>query len=158
MAGEQTASGRITWKQQAGSVLQQRKIFRSSPTTRQSHFIWPGGCGQWIDTFPCGYTVMHLSIAPSHIFFPLLWQLTSIFKYSSLLFCHFVLFSYQLPPFASLFPSATFPHHIVFSCVAPLAPSPSSSLPFLPQSPSFSPCLWSITLNLAPSICFSSLV
>lgn len=83
MAGEQNVSGHITWKQQAGSVLQQRKIFRSSPTTRRSHFIWPGGCGQWIDTFPAvrvGYTVIHLSIAPSHFFstfgsfFSLPWQ------------------------------------------------------------------------------------
>lgn len=73
MAGEQTVSGHITWKQQAGSVLQQRKIFRSSPTTRRrSHFIWPGGCGHRIDTFPtvrAGYAVVHLSAAPSHIFF-----------------------------------------------------------------------------------------
>lgn len=52
MAGEHTVSGHITWKQQAGSVLQQRKIFRSSLTTRRSHFIWPAGCGQCMDTFP----------------------------------------------------------------------------------------------------------
>lgn len=55
-------SGHITRKQQAGSVLQRRKIFKSSPTTRRSHFIWPGGCGQWMDIFPTvrvGYTVIH---------------------------------------------------------------------------------------------------
>lgn len=72
MAGEQTVSGHITWTQQAGSVLQQRKIFRSSLTTRQSHFIWPGGCGQRMDIFPtvrAGYAVMHLSVAPAHTLF-----------------------------------------------------------------------------------------
>lgn len=82
MAGEQTVSGHITWKQQAGSVLQQRKIFRSSPTTRRSHFIWPGGCGQRIDTFPTlpvGYAVICLS-APSHFFFPLHVLCTSSLK------------------------------------------------------------------------------
>lgn len=103
MAGEQTVSGHITWKQQAGSVLQQRKIFRSSPTTRRSHFIWPGGCGQWTDTFPTvrvGYAVIHLSIAPSHTFsifhplFCLLWQ-TFPFLYilSSSFLLHFLCFS-----------------------------------------------------------------
>lgn len=72
MAGEQTVSGHITWTQQAGSVLQQRKIFRSSLTTRRSHFIWPGGCGQRMDIFPtvrAGYAVMHLSVAPAHTLF-----------------------------------------------------------------------------------------
>lgn len=72
MAGERTVSGHITWTQQAGSVLQQRKIFRSSLTTRRSHFIWPGGCGPRMDVFPtvgAGYAVMHVSVAPAHTFF-----------------------------------------------------------------------------------------
>lgn len=148
MAGEQTVSGHITWKQQAGSVLQQRKIFRSSPTTRRSHFIWPGGCGHRIDTFPtvrAAYAVVHLSAAPSHIFFPLhvlfispLTNLTSIFFNS---FSHF--FSPPLPPsppasstslassparFVCLPSSATLPHHVSVARFSPLPPSPSNAL------------------------------
>lgn len=137
MAGEQTVSGHITWKQQAGSVLQQRKIFRSSPTTRRSHFIWPGGCGQRIDTFPTvrvGYAVIRLS-APSHFFFPL-----HVLCASSLKNLTFVFFN-PPPPSASytslasspahlvfLPTSATFPYHVSVACFSPLPPSLSNVL------------------------------
>lgn len=174
MAGEQNVSGHITWKQQAGSVLQQRKIFRSSPTTRRSHFIWPGGCGQWIDTFPAvrvGYAVIHLSVAPSH-FFPLLVPF-----FSPLTNLTFIFFKsppqllLSLPPFPlnflllcrllsvlSFFPLQQ-PYLIVYlSLVSPFSYLPLQTLSFLPLSPSFSLCLWSVTLNITPSICFSSFV
>lgn len=51
---------------------------------------------------------------------------------------------------SSSFPSAAALPHCVFS--------PFQTLSFLPLSPSFSLCLWSLTLNLTPSICFSSFV
>lgn len=150
MAGEQTVSGHITWKQQAGSVLQQRKIFRSSPTTRRSHFIWPGGCGHRIDTFPtvrAGYAVVHLSAAPSHIFFHLMsslslpwqtWHLSSSVPFPTFPTPHlFLLF----PPASStslassparlvcLPSSATLPHHVSVARFPPtLPPSPSNAL------------------------------
>lgn len=126
MAGEQTVSGHITWKQQAGSVLQQRKIFRSSLTTRRSHFIWPGRCGQWMDTFPTvrvGYAVIHLSIAPSpsHFFF----HFSSSEKPNTLLNL-FILSSSRLPlSLISFFPTlATLPHRVFVSPI----PSPSNFL------------------------------
>lgn len=141
MAGEQTVSGHITWKQQAGSVLQQRKIFRSSPTTRRSHFIWPGGCGQRIDTFPTvrvGYAVIRLS-APSHFFFfhftssVLLrwktWHLSSLIP--SPLSTSFAppapATSTSLASSAALLAflptSATFPYHVSVASFSPLPPS-----------------------------------
>lgn len=165
MAGEQTVSGHITWKQQAGSVLQQRKIFRSSSTTRRSHFIWPGGCGQRIDTFPTvrvGYAVIRLS-APSHFFFPLHVLCTSSLK--NLTFVFFnpppqlpMLLLLPLLPILSFHPPQqpfliTFPSH-----VSPRSHLRFQTCSFLLLSPSFSLCLWSVTLNLAPSICFSSFV
>lgn len=125
MAGEQTVSGHITWKQQAGSVLQQRKIFRSSPTTRRSHFIWPRGCGQRIDTFPTvrvGYAVMHLS-APSHSFFHFMssvllhwetWHLSSLIRLLS--------FPFSPPSFLYFSCSPSGP-----SCLSPHLSSLSSS-------------------------------
>lgn len=140
MAGEQTASGHITWKQQAGSVLQQRKIFRSSPTTRRSHFIWPRGCGQWMDTFPyirVGYAVIHLSV-------------TFFFHFSS---SFYLSQQTEHPSSSSL--SSSFSSEAAW---AHRAFSPFQTCSFLPLSPSFSLCLWSVTLNLAPSICFSSFV
>lgn len=133
MAGEQTVSGHITWTQQAGSVLQQRKIFRSSLTTRQSHFIWPGGCGQRMDIFPtvrAGYAVMHLSVAPAHTLFhfsdkcntSLLFSLVPLFSFifcsafsaslSSIFCISFISFS----PYAFVFippSSATFPSNFL---------------------------------------------
>lgn len=146
MAGEQTASGHVTWKQQAGSVLQQRKIFRTSLTTRRSHFIWPGGCGQWMDAFPTvrvGFAVIHLSV-------------TFFFHFSSSFYLSGQTEQTELPSssssssLSSSFSSAAALPHCVFS--------PFQTFSFLPLSPSFSLCLWSVTLNLAPSICFSSFV
>jgi len=57
----------------------------------------------------------------------------------------------------------TQPYLIVFLSLPlplppPLPPSPLNSLIPPSLSPSFSLCLWSVTLNLAPSICFSSFV
>lgn len=158
MAGEHTVSGHITWKQQAGSVLQQRKIFRSSLTTRRSHFIWPAGCGQCMDTFPTVRLDMLSYICrllPLTLFSNSLTNLTLDWL---LLNLFLVLF---LPsPFSRFFLLSS----LTSSCFCLPPPHPFSlTFPFklshsLPLSPSFSLCLWSVTLNLAPSICFSSFV
>lgn len=124
--------------------MQQRKIFRTGPTTRRSHFIWPGGCGQWMDTFPTvrvGFAVMHLSV-------------TFFFPFSSSFYLSGQTEQTELPfsssSLSSSFSSAAALPHCVFS--------PFQAFSFLPLSPSFSLCLWSVTLNLAPSICFSSFI
>lgn len=145
MAGERTVSGHITWKQQAGSVLQQRKIFRSSLTTRRSHFIWPEGCGQWKDTLTrckVGCAVMHLSLASHHTFPPFLWEIQ---HFSTFFSVRSFLTSSWLCPLIPPSPRSFLPHPSNFLNV----PSLTLSLPL---------CLWSVTVNLAPSICFSSLV
>lgn len=139
MAGEQTASGHITWKQQAGSVLQQRKIFRTSPTTRRSHFIWPGGCGQWMDTFPTlrvGFAVIHLSVT-FFFHFSSDKQQTELSSSSSSL--------------SSSFSSTAALPYCVFS--------PSQTFSFLPLSPSFSlsVCGHSHLIYLPPSVSLHSL-
>lgn len=106
---------------------------------------------------------------PLHVLFiSPLTNLTSIF-FSS--FSHFFfptsssfppqlppLLSLPLPPVLSVFPLQQ-PYLIMFpSHVSPRSHLPFQTGSFLPPSPSFSLCLWSVTPNLAPSICFSSFV
>lgn len=134
MAGEQTVSGRITWKQQAGSVLQQRKIFRSSLTTRQSHFIWPGGCGQRMDTFPTVEAVVRLSPAPCRTFsisltHLTLWNIFPPFVFHPLSSSRYFVASCPVS-FFLISSLATLPHHVfVCVCVCPTLPSSNILIP-----------------------------
>lgn len=102
---------------------------------------------------------LHVSIAPSFHFsssdkvntLKILIFLPP-FPRNFLCFSRFI----SCPSFLSFQP--TLPHRVSVSFSPPLFYLPLQTFLFLPLSPSFSLCLWSVTLNLAPSICFSSFV
>lgn len=87
----------------------------------------------------------------------LLLNIFPLFLFSSsqisLLLLHFMPSFLLLPYFllSNLTPSC-------FCVFLPLSYLPLQTFSFLPLSPSFSFCLWSVTHNLHPSICFSSFV
>lgn len=155
-------------EQHRNNILYKLKYGRGANCER-SHYMKTAGR-------KCFATAENLQDRSDHqtVTLHLAWRLRSVDGYlphrEGRIRCHAFVGHIFLPPFSSSFylsgqteqtelPFSSSSLSSSFSSAAALPHcvfSPFQALSFLPLSPSFSLCLWSVTLNLAPSICFSS--